>query len=91
MNILKSEEEYDGALADANKIHEIDPNFLSPQLKNKIIPELEKLQKEKFDKMKDEVMGNMKKLGNGVLGYFGMSMDNFKMQQNQDGTYNINY
>jgi len=41
--------------------------------------------------MKDEVMGNMKKLGNGVLGYFGMSMDNFKMQQNQDGTYNINY
>ena len=28
MNILKSEEEYDGALADANKIHEVDPSFL---------------------------------------------------------------
>ena len=27
-------------------------------------------------------MGNMKKLGNSVLGYFGMSLDNFKMQQN---------
>jgi hypothetical protein len=29
--------------------------------------------------MKDEVVGNMKKLGNSVLGYFGMSIDNFKM------------
>lgn len=33
MNILKEEEEYDQALADANKILEIEPNFLSPQLK----------------------------------------------------------
>jgi len=57
----------------------------------KIIPELEKLQKEKFDKMKDEVVGNLKTLGNSMLGYFGMSLDNFKMQQNPDGTYNINY
>ena len=56
-----------------------------------MIPELEKLQKEKFEKMKEEVMGGMKKLGNSVLGYFGMSIDNFKMQQNPDGTYNINY
>jgi hypothetical protein len=30
--------------------------------------------------MKDEVVGNLKKLGNSVLGYFGMSVDNFKMQ-----------
>ena len=41
--------------------------------------------------MKEEVMGNMKTLGNKALGYFGMSIDNFKMQQNPDGTYNINY
>ena len=55
------------------------------------MPELETLQKEKFEKMKDEVVGNLKNLGNSVLGYFGMSVDNFKMQQNQDGTYNMNY
>jgi hypothetical protein len=30
--------------------------------------------------MKDEVVGNLKKIGNSVLGYFGMSIDNFKMQ-----------
>lgn len=41
--------------------------------------ELEKLQKEKFDKMKDEVVGGLKQLGNMFLGNFGMSLDNFQM------------
>lgn len=91
MNLYKEEEEYDAALADAKKIMEIDPHWLSPQLEMKIIPELERLQKEKFEKMKDEVVTNLKKVGNSVLGYFGMSIDNFKAQQNPDGTYNINY
>jgi tetratricopeptide (TPR) repeat protein len=91
MNLHKDDEEYDLALADANRILEIDPDFDKPYLKGSIIPKLEQLQKEKFEKMKDEVIGNMKNLGNKALGYFGMSMDNFKMQQNPDGTYNINY
>jgi len=52
---------------------------------------LEVLHKEKFEKMKNEVLGNLKNLGNMVLGKFGMSLDNFKMQQNPDGTYNIGY
>jgi tetratricopeptide (TPR) repeat protein len=43
MNLLKEEGEYDKALADANKIIEIDPSFQSQNLKHKIIPELEKL------------------------------------------------
>lgn len=80
MKIYKDEEEYDHALADAQKILEIDENFDAPHLKMRIIPELEKLQKEKFEKMKEEVMGNLKTLGNKALGYFGMSVDNFKMQ-----------
>lgn len=41
--------------------------------------------------MKDEVMGNLKNLGNMVLGKFGMSLDNFKMNPNADGTYNVSY
>ena len=45
MNVFKKEEEYDLALQDAAKIKDIDPTFLQPQLNNKIIPELEKLQK----------------------------------------------
>ena len=91
MLILKSEEEYDAALLDAQKILEVDPGFQAATLRSREIPELERLQKEKFEKMKEEVVGNLKTLGNSVLGYFGMSVDNFKMQQNADGTYNINY
>jgi hypothetical protein len=49
MHIFKTETEYERALEDAKKILEIDPDFQSQQLRLKIIPELEKLQKEKFD------------------------------------------
>ena len=86
MMILKSETEYEEALADAKRIHELEPTFAGI---GATIIELEKLQKEKFDKMKDEVMGGMKNLGNMILGNFGMSIDNFKTVQNPDGTYNI--
>ena len=78
MNLLKEEKEYDQALADASKILEIDPSFMSPKFRSSTIPELEKLQKEKFEKMKDEVMGNLKGIANKGLNYFGMSIDNFK-------------
>ena len=44
-----------------------------------------------MDKMKDEVMGGLKSLGNMFLSNFGMSVDNFKMAQNSDGTYNVQY
>ena len=84
MNLHKTEEEYDAALCDAQKILEIDPSFNAPTLMQKTIPELERLQKEKFEKMKDEVMGNLKNLGNSMLGYFGMKVDDFKMEQNED-------
>lgn len=34
--------------------------------------------KELQEKRKQEVMSGLKNLGNTVLGYFGMSLDNFK-------------
>ena len=43
MNIYKDETEYDLALADANKILEVDPDFDKPFLKRDIIPKLEQL------------------------------------------------
>ena len=76
MKIYKDEEEYDKALEDAKKIEELDPMY--PGI-HKTVIELDKLQKEKFEKMKTEVLTNLKGLGNSILGKFGMSLDNFKL------------
>jgi hypothetical protein len=88
MKILREEEEYELALEDAKKIEELDPMY--PNI-HKTVIELEKLHKEKFEKMKTEVLGNLKNLGNSLLGKFGISLDNFKLNQNPDGTYNVQY
>jgi hypothetical protein len=29
--------------------------------------------------MQEEVIGGLKNIGNSILGYFGMSLDNFKL------------
>jgi hypothetical protein len=44
-----------------------------------------------FEKDKDEMVGKLKDLGNTVLGKFGLSLDNFQVQQNEGGGYNINF
>ena len=76
MKIYKDEEEYEKALEDAKKVEELDPMY--PGI-HKTVAELDKLQKEKFEKMKGEVLTNLKGLGNSILGKFGMSLDNFKL------------
>jgi tetratricopeptide (TPR) repeat protein len=44
-----------------------------------------------FEKEKTEMLGKLKDLGNTVLGKFGLSLDNFKVQQNDGGGYSINF
>lgn len=40
--------------------------------------------------MKAEALGKLKELGNAFLGNFGMSLDNFKMEQDKNtGSWNI--
>lgn len=36
-------------------------------------------------------MDGLKNIGNSVLGYFGMSIDNFKLEQGPGGGYNISF
>ena len=41
--------------------------------------------------MMDETVGKLKDLGNSFLGMFGLSTDNFKLNQGAGGGYNIQF
>ena len=44
-----------------------------------------------FEKEKEEMLGKLKGLGNTLLGKFGMSLDNFQVEQGEGGGYSINF
>ena len=50
-------------------------------------PRIEVARKRDTDKM----VGQLKEVGNSVLGWFGMSTDNFKMVPNGEGGYSMNF
>ncbi|GAA5986576.1 hypothetical protein JCM10908_003806 [Rhodotorula pacifica] len=66
------------------------PPSLSAQIKaaQRRLPDQIKLQQEKE---KDEVLGKLKDLGNMVLGKFGLSTDNFKLQEQPGGGYGLSF
>jgi tetratricopeptide (TPR) repeat protein len=82
-------EHYDEAIADMKKIIELDPS--NEQAKRSLF-RLEPLAAEKREKMKEEMIGKLKDLGNSVLGRFGMSVDNFKAVKDPNtGSYSISF
>jgi tetratricopeptide (TPR) repeat protein len=83
-------EEYDRGLTDVTYILEnIDPrNAFALSYKARITPIAEKRREE----LKDEMMGKLKDLGNSILGNFGLSLDNFKAEQDPNtGSYSIKF
>ncbi|KAG1326131.1 tetratricopeptide repeat protein 1 [Cocos nucifera] len=68
-------EHYEEAIADWKKVMELDP---SNDQARRNIRRLEPVAAEKREKMKEEMIGKLKEMGNSVLGRFGMSLDNFK-------------
>ncbi|KAF9662701.1 hypothetical protein SADUNF_Sadunf18G0081600 [Salix dunnii] len=82
-------ENFEEAIADLKKILELDP---SNDQARRTIRRLEPLAAAKREKMKEEMIGKLKDMGNSLLGRFGMSIDNFKAVQDPNtGSYSISF
>ncbi|XP_076915803.1 uncharacterized protein LOC143575272 [Bidens hawaiensis] len=82
-------ENYDEAITDMKKILELDPSNVQSR---RTIFCLEPLAIEKREKMKEEMLGKLKDMGNSILGRFGMSVDNFKAVKDPNtGSYSISF
>ncbi|RZC50664.1 hypothetical protein C5167_019082 [Papaver somniferum] len=82
-------EHFEEAVIDMKKILELDPS--NSQARRSIV-RLEPLAAEKREKMKEEMIGKLKEMGNSVLGRFGMSIDNFKaVKDPTTGSYSLSF
>lgn len=79
----------DESLADYNKIVELEPMHLEARTN---ITRLQPIIAERNEKMKEEMMGKLKDLGNMILKPFGLSTNNFQLQQDPNtGSYSVNF
>ncbi|GAA5893359.1 hypothetical protein JCM8208_004419 [Rhodotorula glutinis] len=80
------------SLEDFNKLAGLPGNSLILVKQIKVAQaRLPKKIEEQQAKEKDEVVGKLKDLGNMVLGKFGLSTDNFKLQEQPGGGYGISF
>lgn len=86
MNSLQAACDDLNVLIDSRKTSGLDIQDLSKQL-SILEPRLQTRQKAETEK----VIGQLKDLGNGLLKNFGMSLDNFKLQDDGKGGYNVNF
>lgn len=87
--LYEKTDKLDEALEDYKKTLELDPSqhvarFACMRLPDQI--------KERNEKLKDEMLGKLKELGNMVLKPFGLSTNNFQLQQDPNtGSYSVNF
>eukprot|EP00968_Pinguiococcus_pyrenoidosus_P026201 scaffold7060_cov280-Pinguiococcus_pyrenoidosus.AAC.6 len=76
------------ALRDYKEALKLDPTNAVARRK---VPELQPIVDQRMEKLKEETLGKLKDLGNSILGNFGLSLDNFQMDQQPGGGYNISF
>jgi len=87
--LYKETEKLDEALADYQKVLELDPHHKEALYTSKALTEQIH---DRNEKMKTEMLGQLKNLGNMILRPFGLSTDNFRVTQNPDsGGYSVNF
>lgn len=85
--LYEESDKLDESLEDFKKVVEIDPGCKEALSALQRLPP--KIQ-ERNDKMKDEMLGKLKDLGNMILKPFGLSTNNFKLEQNPEtGSYSV--
>lgn len=79
----------DESLADYKKILEIEPS--NAEARGNIV-RLTPIVEERNERLKVEMMGKLKDLGNMILKPFGLSTNNFQFQQDPNtGSYSVNF
>jgi hypothetical protein len=74
---------------DYRKVLELEPQNVEAQLAVDRLPRrIEEVQ----TREKEELLSQLKSIGNKILGKFGLSTENFKMQRDPNsGSYSINF
>ena len=78
-------------LLDIGKVKEAKEEADKGEVNPQLAAEVKTKADAEFEKEKTEMLGKLKDLGNTVLGKFGLSLDNFQVNQQEGGGYSINF
>jgi tetratricopeptide (TPR) repeat protein len=84
----EQQEEFESAVSDLEKCFELDPAMkVAEKNRYKL---LVRKREEKFEKQKTEMLSSLKDIGNSILGQFGLSTEDFKVNKDPvTGSYSL--